>query len=81
MSGLDLWRFTSRYPATTPGTILDLFEDVSGHGLTPAGVRPIAESWLTDDNPGGFLYTPEIIDTRVRQTLSFYLRLPELNKQ
>ncbi|MDJ0839821.1 MAG: DUF1800 family protein [Acidobacteriota bacterium] len=78
---LDLHRFFGRYGDTGSDGILDFFENLTTHGTQPAGVRAIAESWLTDDNPGAFSLTDEVLDNRVRQTLSLYLRLPELNKQ
>jgi len=80
-TSLDLVRFFAKYGSSDHNDILDLFEDLTTHGTEPAGFRAIAESWLTDDAPGSFVLNDETLDTRVRQTLSLFLRLPELNTQ
>ena len=79
--GVDIKNLIQKYGPVTSSELLDFFEDLTVHTFQAPGTRAIAESWMTDDNPGGFVLTDEILDTRVRQTLGLYLRLPELNKQ
>lgn len=80
-TGMNLQRFVERRGVALYDEILDLFEDMTTHGTEAPGVRAIMESWLTEDNPGGFFLDADTMDYQVRQTLALYLRLPELNKQ
>lgn len=74
-------RFIHQFGVTQPDEILDLFEALTTHGHEAAGVRALAEAWLTDGDPGSFVLTDEVLDEQVRQTLGLYLRLPEWHKQ
>lgn len=66
---------------TTYDEVLDFMESITTHGRQPAGVRPLAENWLTGGDPGSFTLDDETINGPVRQVLSFYLRLAEMNRQ
>lgn len=79
--GMDFRNFIEKYAGTSYSSILDFFENLTTHGLEPAGVRAIMESWLTSDDPGSFILDDQTLDNQVRQTLGLYLRLPEMNKQ
>lgn len=78
---LDLYRFFGRHGGSDHNTLLDFFESLTTHGNHPAGLRAITENWLTEGNPDGFDINPDTLDGRIRQTLSMYLRLPEVNVQ
>lgn len=78
---INIWALSQRYGWTTYDEILDFFENITTHGTEPAGTRAITESWLTADNPGGFVIDDDTLDNRIRQTLGMYLRMPEFNKQ
>lgn len=69
-----------RYGAETPAEILDLISSLTTHGREHPEARALAMQWLTGDDPN-FELTDEILDTRVRQVLSFYLKLPEMSRQ
>lgn len=77
---IDLKNLLQKYDATTAEEILDLFSAITTHGRESDDMRQLAMTWLTRDNPN-FELTDELLDTRVRQVLSLYLRLPEMNKQ
>jgi hypothetical protein len=79
--GFDMKSLAQKYQWTTSDSILDFFENITSHGIEPAGVRPITEAWLTDGNPGGFTLTDAVIANQARQTLGLYFRLSEFNKQ
>jgi len=79
--GVDIKHFIQSRGLTTYDQILDYFEDITTHGRQPAGVRAIAQNWLTNGSPGTFVLDDVTLNTRVRQTLSLYLRLAEFNKQ
>ncbi len=77
---VNLKALKERYGWVTYDHVLDFFENITTHGADPAGTRAIAQSWLTNDNPGAFTLDNATLDGRVRQTLGLYLRMPELNK-
>ena len=77
----NIFSLIGRNDLNTYNDILDFFEAITAHGTQAAGVRAIAESWLTNDNPAGFVIDDASVDGRIRQTLGLYLRLPEFNKQ
>ena len=79
--GVNIKNFIQRRGLTTANDILDYFEAITTHGTEAPGVRAIALDWLTESDPGSFILDDETLDTRVRQTLSLYLRLAEFNKQ
>lgn len=79
--GVNIKNFIEKRGITTASGILDFFEAITTHGREPAGMRAIAESWLTDNSPGTFVLDDQALRIRVRQTLSMYLRLAEFNKQ
>lgn len=79
--GVNISHFIHRRGLTTASQILDFFEDITTHGTEPAGVRAIAENWMTNGDPGSFVVDDATLNSRIRQTLSLYLRLAEFNKQ
>ena len=79
--GMSFKRFIEKRGLTDATGLLDFFSDVTTFGTESPGVRPLAEAWMTDNDPGSFVLTDSVLDGRVRQTFSLYLRLPELNKQ
>lgn len=78
--GINLRRLLQRYGAQSADEILDLFSAITTHGKEHPGARNLAMEWLTRDDPN-FVLTEEQLNTRVRQVLGFYLKLPEMNRQ
>ncbi len=77
---INMKALKERYGWVTYDDVLDFFENVTSHGTQPAGTRAITESWLTNDNPGGFILNSATLDGRARETFGLYLRMPEFNK-
>ena len=66
---------------TTAPDLLDFFSDAITFGSESPGVYALAEGWMTDNDPGSFVLTDDVLNNQVRQTFGLFLRLPEFNKQ